>query len=151
MKKLMKYALAFGIGLSTVSAIAVNDSVSAEASSVIVKKEFPKSFQRTWYAYDKKEGTYEKITFYKGGKMSWRECYDGKCTSSKPSRVKIYYFADPKKPLWNVKGWDQTAGAGTYYNVGTRTINGKKYKVLKEYSGAGAWFDRYYYTKKIKK
>lgn len=94
---------------------------------------------------------YEKITFYNGGKMSSRGCYDGKCTTSKPTRVKIFYYSEVKNGLWNVKGINQNAGAGTYYKVGTKKIKGKKYKVLKTYSGAMADFDRYYYTKKMKR
>lgn len=149
MKRIMKYALALSIGVSTVATSFVSNAIQVEAK-VVEKKEFPKSFQRTWYAYNKEAGKYEKVTFYKGGKMSSRSCYSGKCTSSKPTRMKIFYYSDIKNGVWNVKGLYQSAGAGTYYKVGTKTIKGKKYKVLSQYSGAGAWFDRYYYSKKIK-
>ena len=149
MNKILKSICILGIAFSSVTVAANNNSLVAEAS-VVEKKEFPKSFQRTWYAYNKNEKKYEKITFHKGAKISSRECYNGKCFISKPSRMKIFYYTDIHNGLWNVKGINQTAGAGMYYKVGTKKINGKKYKVLKEYSGAWAEFNRYYFTKKIK-
>lgn len=149
MNKILKTICVLGIAFSTVTVAVNNDSLIAEAA-VVEKKEFPKSFQRTWYAYNKNEKKYEKITFYKGAKISSRSCYDGKCFTSKPSRVKIFYYTDFRNGIWNVKGINQTAGAGMYYKVGTKKIKGKNYKVLKEYYGAGALFDRYYFTKKIK-
>lgn len=150
MNKILKTICVLGIAFSTVTVAVNNDSLIAEAA-VVEKKEFPKSFQRTWYAYNKNEKKYEKITFYKGAKISSRSCYDGKCFTSKPSRVKIFYYTDFRNGIWNVKGINQTAGAGMYYKVGTKKIKGKNYKVLKEYYGAGALFDRYYFTKKIKR
>lgn len=150
MNKLTKCVLAAGIAFSCVTTTSLTQPTTADAS-VSVKKAFPKKFKRTWYAYNKKEKKYEKITFYNGGKMSSRGCYDGKCTTSKPTRVKIFYYSEVKNGLWNVKGINQNAGAGTYYKVGTKKINGKKYKVLKTYSGAMADFDSYYYTKKMKR
>lgn len=149
MKRIMKYALALSIGVSTVATSFVSNAIQVEAK-VVEKKEFPKSFQRTWYAYNKEAGKYEKVTFYKGGKMSWRLCDNGSCKTSKKQKMNIIYYTDWKNGLWNVKTLNQGIGAGTYYKIGTRTVKGKKYKVLKEYYGAGATFDQYYYTKKIK-
>lgn len=47
--------------------------------------------------------------------------------------------------LTNVRGWNQSAGDGSYYAVKQFTINGKKTKTLLLCGGAGAWVSAVYY------
>ncbi|WP_461213929.1 DUF4767 domain-containing protein [Lacticaseibacillus sp. GG6-2] len=45
----------------------------------------------------------------------------------------------------NVRGWYQTAGAGGYYRIATRNLDGQSQPVLETASGAGMWVDSNYY------
>ena len=50
--------------------------------------------------------------------------------------------------LIHIRGWEQTAGAGSYYGVTTEDVDGHSTPVLISAGGAGAWCDSTYYRSK---
>lgn len=49
---------------------------------------------------------------------------------------------------YDVKGWYQSAGDGTYYSVKSRNVQGQTVPVLTEANGAGIWASTHYYQSK---
>lgn len=134
---------------------------TVSATSKYTLKVFPKRLQRTWYHYAGK-GHYSAIKFT-NKTIKDREYFDGKYSTSTshlhyrkvnvdPDKIAThpwavghaFYF---RKAHWtNVMGWNQSAGDGDFYKVGTKTYHGHKLRVLSVGGGAEAWIINHYYT-----
>lgn len=60
----------------------------------------------------------------------------------------ISEFDNEGRHWLNVRGWYQSAGAGTYYGVKSRSIDGQNMPVLTIAGGAGIWPDEHLYPTK---
>ncbi len=118
------------------------------------------AMQGTWYSVGE-DGQMSKVTFtahtmvseFDGDKSSTSTWYhdDGSDPDDKSNihndwtRVTNGTINRDGTKLVNMRGWNQTAGAGAYYGVKQETVNGKSTSVLIVASGAGAWSDGVYY------
>ncbi|RRK10752.1 DUF4767 domain-containing protein [Lactiplantibacillus garii] len=121
------------------------------------------AWQGDWYAVDD-QGKLSQLTFTEHGMVS---SYDGEKPyqstwylndgSDPDDRANVHNHWDriEKTPikkdgttLVNVRGWNQSAGAGAYYGIKQEKVDGKPVTVLISAGGAGAWCDATYYRTK---
>lgn len=135
-------------------------TVTKAETTVTAKPMFPKKMQGTWYTYSKYDKKLYKITITKK-KIIYYGPNRNKSTltvhkfiprDNRPQTKKYlkktakwifllgYEKAHGRKWL-HYFGWNQTAGAGDYFNVSK--ING--HKVLTTAAGAGVWKSEHYY------
>ncbi|MFC6288729.1 hypothetical protein [Levilactobacillus angrenensis] len=114
---------------------------------------FPQRFRGTWYTYDGGRYYQVKITATKMRSSNWTyDLHSRPVTVAGDPRSKRYQHwiiaMVGKKWLWTY-GWNQGAGAGSYYSERHHRIHGKTYDTLQIASGAGAWVDDYAYRSKF--
>lgn len=137
---------------------------TAQAKAQRTAKVYPKRLRGTWYHYDG-QGKYDRVKFTK---TKWRSVgYDNQQRYA--STLKLHQrrvSADPEQiarhPKWVVgyklrarhaswielRGWNQSAGDGTYYKVANKHYHGQKIRVISEAGGAGLWVIQHYYASK---
>lgn len=125
----------------------------------------PSELQGTWYTADNDESG--SITFgahsykYTGGDNDGNQMMiykqnpsflanDSNVTDQAAMKATQNWmkgsFTDAKGMHWlSLRGWMQTAGAGSFFAVHTETINGQQVKVLVEAGGADMHVDAVYY------
>lgn len=142
-----------------------NEDDTAE-STVAALSQFPKNMQGTWYgvSYGKlytlsiagNKLTQGDMT-QEAHPLSERTEADNKASMSldENSRSARQYWIelliDPpfKDGDWiDVYGWYQSAGAGSFYRVIPRTLDGQRVNVMDTASGAGQWLDCHFYPTK---
>lgn len=106
------------------------------------------TFGQHTYKYDGPDGGGEQLTLYKQNNAFLEDESNGtdQAIAKATKNWARAAFTDAKGMHWlTVRGWQQTAGAGTFFAVHTETINGKQVKVLIEAGGADMHVDAVYY------
>ena len=89
--------------------------------------------------------TYDYVLYRRKGQMP----DPGTVTSADIERTKSWASAMAGQvhgmDTINIRGWYQSAGAGSYYSAHTEEVNGQKVPVVVSGSGAGAWVDAVFY------
>lgn len=137
------------------------------------KVEFPDEMMGNWFHYDPSTYEYGELEFRDNRLISWSienisvaYGYDG----TKRPAADQQMFDDPTSinataearqkawmavnvaPSWqgiknlvNIRGWYQSAGAGSSYYVTEQSSGGQRFDVLTEASGAGVWTDTHWF------
>lgn len=141
---------------------------TAHARAKKTMKVYPKRYRHSWYHYDG-HGKYDKVRFTKKV-WHYAQYYDGTTTKGTLTLHSRSVRADLDKAKihgswvvgqkfsfrhasWiDLRGWNQSAGDGTYYKVTTKKFHGKKVSVLTDAYGAMVTTDKHYYrSKKVAK
>lgn len=133
----------------------------AQAKSTL--KAFPKAMRRTWYHYDG-NGHYGTVkvtatklkgrTYSFGAWSKYGTTIHARNVHADPMKAKVHPWSVATKfGSWtHVMGWNQSAGAGTYYKVAHQRYQGRSVKVFKVAGGADMTvFQHNYSTKKLAK
>lgn len=127
-------------------------------------KVYPQRLRGTWYHYEG-AGKYDKVKFTA---TKWRTAgYDNtqrytrtttlhqRLASADPAQIARHTNWVVGQKMWvrqanwvGLRGWNQSAGDGTYYKVANKPYHGQKLAVLSEAGGAGLWVDQHYYASK---
>lgn len=146
---------------------------TAKAPTATASYQVPSELVGTWYGYSEYSKQPEQIDTLEiaGNKLilngetselhldSERTSQDHDLANGKgdPSQMDknkganwgiISEFDNEGRHWLNVRGWYQSAGAGTYYGVKSRSIDGQNMPVLTIAGGAGIWPDQHLYPTK---
>lgn len=154
------WVLALLAGL-TLGGVQLGIPATAHAASQRTMKVYPQRFRGTWYHYDG-HGKFDRVKFTA---TKWRTAgFNNNQRYVSTSKLKQRLVtADPARlarhPKWtmgqkmrvrqanwiDLRGWNQSAGDGTYYKVANKRYRGQKMTVLSEAGGAGVWVTQHYY------
>ncbi|WP_395322788.1 hypothetical protein [Levilactobacillus parabrevis] len=160
-KQILFMALLGGLTLGGTQIVA---PTAAQASTRKTVKALPKKLQGAWYHYDG-HGKHDRVKFTA---TKWRTVgyQNGSRYASTSTLHQRKLNADPDKLArhanwvvgwkmtvrranWtDLRGWNQSAGDGTYYKVANKRYHGQKLAVLSEAGGAGVWVTQHYYASK---
>ncbi|KRL05099.1 DUF4767 domain-containing protein [Liquorilactobacillus oeni] len=139
------------------SNIAAEKNSSASPNSTLGQELVPPVLQHTWYHYDEK-GILNKVTFTNNTlviisngvqstnyirKNSYKDSENNKQHSN---WLRLSNITKDGVSYLNLRGWNQTAGAGSYFGVKQESYGDKFFPVLILANGAGIWCNNTYYT-----
>ncbi|GEO69903.1 hypothetical protein [Levilactobacillus acidifarinae] len=165
MQKLVKLTSALLITMAVGTSGVELTTTAAQAKAKRTERTLPKSIRGTWWHYDGK-GHYGKTTItakkiksrsYSSGEwFKYSTAIHSRKLSANPDKLKIHnnwgVISGHYHGWTDVRGWNQSAGDGTYYKLSQRQYHGKKVRVLKLAGGAGIeTYSHQYTTKKLAK
>ncbi|HJE86727.1 hypothetical protein KB236_07605 [Levilactobacillus brevis] len=161
-KQVWLLALLAGLIFGGATQVAVPTTAHAKAQRTLTA--YPKRLRGTWYHYDG-QGKYDRVSFTA---KKWRTVgYDNNqryASTLKLHQRPMSADADQvvRHPKWvvglklrarhaswiDLRGWNQSAGDGTYYKVANKYYRGQKLRVMSEAGGGGLWVIQHYYPSK---
>ena len=162
MRKLMKLVSVLVVTVTIGVIGGTLTTTTAQAKAKMTERTLPKAIRGTWWHYDG-HGRYGKTTIT-AKKIKSRSHSNGNYTtiihtrkqSADPDKLKIHQnwgVISMRYHGWtDIRGWNQSAGDGTYYKLSHRQYHGKRIRVLKLAGGAGIdTYSHQYATKKLAK
>ncbi|KRL00808.1 lipoprotein precursor [Liquorilactobacillus capillatus DSM 19910] len=136
------------------SATVPSSSKQSKSSSQNSALTVPAALKRTWYGYDD-EGKLNTVTITadtltSSGSKIYLHTRDANIDPSKEPQHDDWASASTANVrginFLNIRGWNQTAGAGESYGVKQENVDGQNIDVMIEAGGAGVWCSQTYYT-----
>ena len=129
-------------------------SSSSQSKSQKTASIVPAALKRAWYGYDQ-DGKLDTVTItddtlIADGSKVYLHVRNGNTDPSQDTEHSDWASVTQQNirgiNFVNLKGWNQTAGAGEYYGVKQESYNGQNIDVMVEAGGAGAWCSQTYYS-----